>query len=164
MITGMKESIRSEINGLMKRVVFKAAVRLELPEDANILVGRFVLAIKDLDTAEESYKAIFVVQGHLDRDKPFLVHASPNLRQDSVRMMFAIASLIGFRVWTEDISQAYFQDSAEVMQQVYMDPRRKEFHLKPGDILQLMKPLYELADSVHRWHHTMKHHFLNDMG
>ena len=103
----MKDAIQKEIEGLLKRGTFKIVVREEIPRNLNILDGRFILVIKNPNTREEIYKARFVVQGHRDRDKAFLVHASPNLRQESVRPLFAIASIMGFSVWNQDTSQAY---------------------------------------------------------
>lgn len=94
----MKKAIKDEINKLMKRGVFDIVLREELPKNANILGGRFVLAIKDPNTKEERYKARLVVQGHRDRHKPYLVHASPNLKQDTVRMIISLASIMGFEL------------------------------------------------------------------
>lgn len=116
-----------------------------------------------INTEKENYKALFVVQGHLNEDKPYLVHASSNLKQDTVRMLFELASLVGLEIWGQDISQAYLQRSSEVMREVYMDPKSKEFNLKPGQILKLIKTLYSLPDSGDRWHHALKDSMVKKM-
>lgn len=95
-----------ELAGLAKRGVFEVVCREDVPKDANIMGSRFVLAIKNVGSGEEVYKARFVVQGHTDAEKDALVHTSSNLRQYSVRMLIAIATVFGFRLWTQDVSQA----------------------------------------------------------
>lgn len=156
----MKAAILSEIEGLMKRGALEIVLREEVPDNCIVLGERVIISIKDPNTKEERYKASFVMQGHLDKDKPYLVHTSPNLRQEAVRMLFAITSLMGFELWTQYISQPYLQGSSEVMHEVFMDPKSKEFRLQPGQLLKPMKPLYGLSDSGDRWHHTLKEHFL----
>ena len=56
-----------------------------------------MLAIKNIDTDEEIYKARFVTHGHKDREKPFLVQDTTKIRRSSIRMLVAIAALFGFR-------------------------------------------------------------------
>eukprot|EP00171_Calliarthron_tuberculosum_P008498 IDg8498t1 len=160
--TKMKTAIQKEIEGLLNRGTFKIVLKSEMPPNANVMGGRFVLAIKDPETKEERYKARFVVQGYNDKDKFNLVHASPNLRQDSMRLLFAIASIMGFELWSEDICLAYIQGSTEIMREIFVCPKG-ELSLQPNQIFQLMKPLYGLADSGDRWHYTLKKHMLDDL-
>ena len=111
----MKDAIPKEIERLLKRGTFKIVVREKILHNSNILIGRFILAIKNPNTCEEIYKALFEVQVYFDRDKAFLVHASPNLMQESVRLLFAISSIMGFSVWIQDISKAYLRSSIDLM-------------------------------------------------
>lgn len=60
----LKIAKAKELEGLARRGVFEIVFRDEVPENSNILGGRFVLAIKNKETDEEVYKARFVVQGH----------------------------------------------------------------------------------------------------
>ena len=48
-----------------------------MPKNANILGGRFVLAIKDEGTKDEVWKARFVVQGYRDKLKRLLYRILP---------------------------------------------------------------------------------------
>lgn len=51
---------------LLKIKAWKVILRIEIPEKANILKRRFLLAIKDGGTDNYVQKAIFVLQGHCD--------------------------------------------------------------------------------------------------
>lgn len=53
-----------------------AVFREEIAPTANIMGGRFVLTFKHKGTDKELFKARFVVQGNLDREKDLLVHAT----------------------------------------------------------------------------------------
>ena len=48
----------------------------DIPHDANVLGGRFVLAIKNVGTDGELFRARFVVHVHTDAEKNILVHNS----------------------------------------------------------------------------------------
>ena len=47
--TEMREAKRAEVQELLKRGTFKVILRSELPNDANVLSARYVLAIKSND-------------------------------------------------------------------------------------------------------------------
>jgi hypothetical protein len=98
---------QKELLGLLERGTFKVVLREEIPKNAPVMKGRFVLVIKNRDTDQEVYKARYVVQGFLDLLKQCAVHNSPNLRQDASRLVLALASIFGFAVWTLDISQSF---------------------------------------------------------
>lgn len=61
--------MKEELNGLMSRGAFKQVKVQSKPIDANILVARFVLTIRNVVTEEGKYKERYVVQGHNDREK-----------------------------------------------------------------------------------------------
>jgi hypothetical protein len=55
-----------EMKGLLEKGVFEIILRDDIPEGANTLGGRYVLALKDVGTEKERWKARFVVQGHTE--------------------------------------------------------------------------------------------------
>lgn len=48
------------------------------------------------------------------------------------------------------------------MRDVYIKPS-KEFHLERGQLLQLLKHLYDLSDSGDYWHVTFSKHLRDDL-
>jgi hypothetical protein len=102
------------------------------------------LVIKIRDTDQEVYKARYVVQGFLDPLKQRAVHDSPNLRQDTPRLVLALASICGFELWTLDISQGLLQAVNENMRDIFLQ-LPKEMYLSPDEFLKLMMPLYGLV-------------------
>lgn len=68
--SGMLDEAKArEVAGLAERGVHEIVCRKDIPDDANVLGGRFVLAIKNAHSKEQTYKARFVVQGHTDVEK-----------------------------------------------------------------------------------------------
>lgn len=71
----------------------------------------FVSGIKNTGTQEGVLKAIFGLGGHWNKEKDFMVHNSSNLKQSSIREIFALQTILGFEIWALDIEQAYFQSA-----------------------------------------------------
>jgi len=105
----------------------------EMPEGANIMGGRFVLAIKDEGTDKEVWKARYVVQGYRDKMKTSLVHDSSKARQQSTRLLVGLAAIFDFRLFSTDVTQAYLQSSDDLMRDAYIKPS-KEFDLSSEQV------------------------------
>lgn len=123
----------------------------------------FVITIKNAETDKPVFKARYVIHGNRDREKDTLVHSSPTVRQSSVKMIVALASIMGFRIWTQDISQAYLQSASELLRDVYLRPS-KELSIPAGYILKLLRPLYGLSDSGDYWSATFSKDVKDDLG
>lgn len=134
----------------------------DVPDNAIILGGRFVLALRNAGTSKELCKARFVVQGSTDYEKNLLVHSSTNVRQRSIRMLIGIAAILEFWLRTQDISQAYLQSSSKLSREVYVKPENG-INLKRKEPLKLLKPLYGLSDSGDYRRMTMKNHLVNNL-
>lgn len=69
-----------EVNGLKERAIWTIVNASEVPEDANVLGGRFILSLKNCDTPDEKAKVRYVAQGFDDHEKPYMVHDTSTLR------------------------------------------------------------------------------------
>lgn len=152
-----------EIIGLLEKGAFRVVLREDIGEDANILGGRFVLTIKHKDTENELFKARFVVQGHLDREKELLVHASTTASQQAIRLLVSLATIFGFKLWSQDMTLAYIQGADKILRKIYIKGK-PEFQLAPNQLLEILRPLYGLADSGDYWHATFLKHLKKDLG
>lgn len=95
---GIFNSPEKKIESLVKRCNFEVFMKEDVPKEASVLGGNFVLAVKNKDSNEEIFKARYVVQGHTEKEKTLLVHSSRNLRQGSTRTITALAAIFGLNM------------------------------------------------------------------
>jgi Reverse transcriptase (RNA-dependent DNA polymerase) len=158
---------RKKIAGLIARNTWKIVCKQDVRDSANILDGRFILTIKDVNTGNQFFKARYVVQGHKDCEKAQLVHNSTTLTQSSTNLILSFAALFRFRVWNQDVTQAYTQSALALMRKIFLQPAKNDldyFEMTSDEVLQLLRPLYGLADAGDYWNVTMVDHMLNDLG
>lgn len=82
--------------------------------------GRFVLTLKEFGTHNETPKARYVAQGHMDKEKEFLVHNTTILRQRSIRIIVSFAAVKGYRIFSHDVQQAYLQSDEELTRKIFI--------------------------------------------
>jgi hypothetical protein len=111
-----------EIAGLIERGTWKVDLRSQLPENANIMNGRFVLSNQSAGTEEEVFNARYVIQGYRDKMKTSLVHNSPTSRKAST-ILVGLAAVFVFRLFATDVTQAVLQSVEDLMRDVYLDPK-----------------------------------------
>ena len=138
--------------------------RSELPDGANILTARFVLAIKSNADGEVKYKARYVVGGHRDSMKHYLVHGAQTLQASSVRLLLALAAALDFGVWSSDVKFAYLQSSEPLLRRIFIRNTAPEFELEPHECFELLRLLYRLSDAGDLWHLTLHKHLIKDLG
>jgi hypothetical protein len=80
-----------EIEGLTSRGTWRVVCADDLPDNANVMVGRFILS-------EYIFKAIFVVQGHKDSQNLSLLHKATTLHIRFIRLLLCLESTVKFRV------------------------------------------------------------------
>ena len=160
----MTSAKKAEIRNLLKRGTFKVILREDIPNDANVLPGRFVLTIKSTDDNRAKFKSRYVISGHRDKLKRVMVHSSQTLQPASNRLLLAMASMFGFHVWTADVRQAYLQSAEPLMREIFIKDPVPKFELDGPQCLQLLRPLYGLCESGDLWHTTLDAHHRNELG
>jgi len=151
------EAKRQELMGLIDRGTFRIVLREEAGEKPNIIPARFVLAIKHNGDGSEKLKARFVVGGHRDREAAKIVHNSTTLRPTSLRLLIALATILGFDIWSTDMKQGYLQSASDLQRKIFTKP--KILDLGKNELLQIVRPLYGLPDSGEYWCETLSHHY-----
>lgn len=156
-----------EASGLVKRGAFKKVRRDSLPADASILKGRFVDAIKHVGTNNAKFKSRYVLQGHNDKEKPFIVHNISTLRQSSTKIILSTSAVLNFRIFSHDVNQAYLQSKERLTRTIYLQPRPADaelFGVGDGEVLLLLLPLYGMCDAGDYWAVTLTGHVKDDLG
>ena len=157
----------AEADGLKRRRAWKKVHKRDVPAGANILGARFVNAIKQPNTPAEKAKSRFVAQGFGDKEKPFIVHNLSTLRQSSTKLIVSTSAVLGWRLFSHDVNQAYLQSKDAMTRDLYVRVRPKDakyFKLQDGELLKLLKPLYGVADSGDYWDATFATHVKEDLG
>lgn len=94
--SNFKYAKTGEINRLPKQISFEILMKKYTSETANMLGGRFVLAIKNRKTNDELCKACLVVQGHTYVKNNIRVNEFPNIYQQTINFLIAWASIFGY--------------------------------------------------------------------
>ena len=102
----MVSAIQDEAKDLLRRGMFKVILKEEIPQGADVLNVRYVLAIKSSIDCKIKFKTRYVIGGHRDMLKRDFVHNAHTLHPTSVCLMIALAAALGFKVWSTDIKLA----------------------------------------------------------
>lgn len=119
-------SIKMEIEDLLKRKTSKVLCRQDILVNANILVGRFVLAVKDEGTHRKISKAGYIVQGHKCFVKLSIVHSMSGARQYFAKILLVLAGTFGFQICSTEVVQANLQSAERLDLNIFVK-RCREF-------------------------------------
>lgn len=109
------------------------------------------------------YKARFIVQKHTDAEKNMLVHASFNIRTQTVKRIIALVTIFDIRMWSQDVSQTYVQSASHLTRDDFVNPRHG-CKIQSFQLLKLFKPLSVLSDKTDYWHAMMTNQLKEDFG
>jgi Reverse transcriptase (RNA-dependent DNA polymerase) len=154
---------QKEIQGLIERGTWKEVLKDEMPENPNIMGGRFVLTIKDPCTSKEIYKARYVVQGFRNKKKTSPVHDASTSKPQSTKLLIGLAAIFGYRIFLTGVTQAYLQNAEPLMRDVNVKPSA-EFELNADKVLKLLRPLYGIAYLGDYLGSTLSNHLKEELG
>jgi Reverse transcriptase (RNA-dependent DNA polymerase) len=110
---------KNEIMGLINRGTFRIEV---IPDEElrnkNIVPRKFVYALKH-ENGKVAYKDRLCLGGHRDLMKNLVVHTASTLRQQIVRLLLALAAIVGLEVWSTDVAQAYLQSAVPLQRYIF---------------------------------------------
>lgn len=107
----------------------------------------------------ERYKALFVVQGHKDREKDYLIHASKIVHIRNIDLLITLAAIYRFEVCNQYVPQDHIQGD-NISQKLYVNPT-SELQLPKDHYLNLLNPLSVLSESGDSWLHKYNNSLLN---
>lgn len=110
--------------------------------------------------------ARYVAQGHKDKEKGSDVHNVTTLRASSTRILVSVAAIKGFRIFADDVRQAYLRNEHELTRDIYLLPKahdRSFFALGDNEILKLKTPIYGVPDAGDYWNVTLHDHLRKDL-
>ena len=149
----MRQAALDEVIDLLKRGTFKVILKEELPCGANALTARFIPAIKSYTDGIIKYKARYIIGGHRDILKHFMIHGAQTLQASSIRLL--LAPMFGFNFWSSDIELAYLESTEQLRRKVFISNPAPEFELGPEDCFELLLLLYGFWDAGDLWHKTL---------
>ncbi|KAK6218082.1 hypothetical protein QIS74_02513 [Colletotrichum tabaci] len=159
-----EESTKKEVKALIDRGVFVfITFDPERHKGVRIFKSRIVNEVKD-KTADTPYeKSRLVIQGYADDGKTFILTQSPTIQRASQRLILALApSLLlreGFRLWLRDITQAYTQSQSKLNRTILARlPSHIRNEYPAGTIMEVVKPLYGIAEAGTHWWATYNRH------
>ena len=92
----INEAIAAEIRDWARRGTFKWVMRAEMLPSANVPTARYLLAIKHKISCVVLLKTLYVIGGHRDMLKAFLVHRSRTLQAFFVLVLLVRAEIFNF--------------------------------------------------------------------
>ncbi|KAL0934791.1 uncharacterized protein CTRU02_209382 [Colletotrichum truncatum] len=158
-----EQSTKQEINSLIARGVFKfTQFNKRRHQNVRIFRSRIVNEVKG-KTTEPYEKSRLVIQGYADDGKKAILTQSPTIQRASQRLILSITpSLLreGKQLWLRDITQAYVQSSTRLNRTILAyPPKQIQDQYPKGTIMEVVKPLYGIAEAgTHWWATYHKHH------
>lgn len=164
------EAIQMEIEGLVARgTIVVGRFKPHQHMGFRLWKTRMVLEVKGKTTDHPYEKARLVVQGYNDQEKHKLLTQAPTIQRMSQRLIFALAPTLmrNYNMTCElrDITQAYVQSQDKLSRTIIARPPKEMEHLLPKDaILEILGPLYGIAESGTHWWKTYHSHHRERLG
>lgn len=131
----MKYAIIEEVGNLLQFGTFKAMLEEGLPDGANALTASLVLVIKSNAGGQGKYQARYVIGGHKDKLKHYMVHGVQALQAPSSRLLLALATAHVSEVWTSYANLSYYQSTKPLERRVFIEPLHRNLNSNNPNVL-----------------------------
>ena len=132
-----------------------------------IFRSRIINEIKNKITAAPYEKSRLVIQGYADDGKETILTQAPMIQCASQCLTLALMpSLLkkGMIAWIRDITQAYVQSETGLNREILAHlPVQIRDKYPKGTVMQVVKPLYEVAEAGTHWWVTYHNHHLKKL-
>ena len=155
----------SEIQNWLSNQAVEKVVRSQIPPD-QVLRCRWILTWKALDPSEvtdpakaHKPKARLVVLGYLDPDLENIPRDSPTLGRNSRMLILQLIASQAWKLQSFDVKAAFLQGQPQKDRVMGLEPTeefRKQFNMKPDQILRLVKGAYGLVDAPFLWYQALR--------
>ena len=147
-----RKAIKSEIDSLKARKVFKLVDRRDLPRDANIISGKWVFKVKPkADGTIERFKCRLCARGFLQKyGIDYSATFSPVASAASIKLLLALAAEKRMHLRQADVSTAFLYGDLPESERVYMQCPPGIDH-KEGQVIELRRCIYGLKQASRRW-------------
>lgn len=140
-----------------------ALMRKRFPD--RVLGSRMVRRFKPQEGvgAEPIAKSRWCVQGHHDPDSGELHVYSPTPQAESIMLTIQAISSLGWQLEVADAKNAFCQSNklARPRGQIFCEPCQG-LSLAPGELIELIAPVYGLNDAPLLWHRTLTSWLVQD--
>ena len=147
-----KKAIKSEIQSLRDKDVFKLVDRRSLPKDANIITAKWVFKVKpNADGSIERFKCRLCARGFLQKHGvDYSATFSPVAQAATIKLLLAIAAEKRMHLRQADVSTAFLYGDLPKSETVYMECPPGIDH-KKGQVICLQRCIYGLRQVSRRW-------------
>ena len=90
-------------------------------------------------------------------------HSEHTLQSQSVRKVVAVAAILGLKVWSANVKLAYLQATGLLQRRIFIENFAPEFELEADQCFELLKPLYDPANSGDLRHKSLDTHHTEDL-
>ncbi len=147
-----KDAISSEVKSLTDLGVFSLVDKKDLPENTNIIKGKWVYKVKPDKTGHiDRFKCRLCAKGFLQKyGVDYSATYSPVAKPTSIKLLLALAAKRKLKLRASDISTAFLFGELPEHECVYMKPPEGIHHRK-GQVMKLHRCIYGLKQASRRF-------------
>lgn len=141
--------MKAEVIGQLEFKTFKVILKEDVLANANMLLDRFVLAIKCVRANKVNSDAPFVIGCHCDKLRKIMVHSSQTIQLSLILLLLTFSPSNSWDIWSSEVRQAYLQSSEQLSRGFFFrDPPPEFDSLELQQCLQILQPLHGLWGHV----------------